>query len=396
MIAPMPQTAQPPRAITLPPPRWVGAAAVALASIAIASGLTFDAARTWSDLLVDGFFVLAAALGGLLFVAIHHLSGASWSAGVRRVAEAMTGALPVAALMMLGLFFGRRSLYPWAAGALSAVRESGPASSWYFATPFVFARMALFLIVWTVLAASIVRSSGRQDLSADPIHRRRMVRDSALFAVVFAWTFSLAAADWLLSLDPRWTSTIFAVYVFAGVFVEGVAAITLAVVLLHERGYLADVVTPHHMHDLGKLLFAFTTFWAYIWLSQYLLIWYGNLPDEAGYYQVRTSPAWIGLFAVNLIVNWVIPFLVLLPRESKRRRSVLKRVAIVLLFGRWLDVYLLVAPQTAKAPSFGVLEIALAVAYGGIAWYAVSTTLARRPLVARHDPCLADCLRHAQ
>ncbi|PYR14184.1 MAG: hypothetical protein DMG00_04395, partial [Acidobacteria bacterium] len=250
MIAPMPQTAQPPRAITLPPPRWVGAAAVALASIAIASGLTFDAARTWSDLLVDGFFVLAAALGGLLFVAIHHLSGASWSAGVRRVAEAMTGALPVAALMMLGLFFGRRSLYPWAAGALSAVRESGPASSWYFATPFVFARMALFLIVWTVLAASIVRSSGRQDLSADPIHRRRMVRDSALFAVVFAWTFSLAAADWLLSLDPRWTSTIFAVYVFAGVFVEGVAAITLAVVLLHERGYLADVVTPHHMHDL--------------------------------------------------------------------------------------------------------------------------------------------------
>src|SRR5205807_310513 len=295
MIAPMPQTAQPPRAITLPPPRWVGAAAVALASIAIASGLTFDAARTWSDLLVDGFFVLAAALGGLLFVAIHHLSGASWSAGVRRVAEAMTGALPVAALMMLGLFFGRRSLYPWAAGALSAVRESGPASSWYFATPFVFARMALFLIVWTVLAASIVRSSGRQDLSADPIHRRRMVRDSALFAVIFAWTFSLAAADWLLSLDPRWTSTIFAVYVFAG----------------------------------------------------------------------------------NLIVDWVIPFLVLLPRESKRRRSVLKRVAIVLLFGRWLDVYLLVAPQTAKAPSFGVLEIALAVAYGGIAWYAVSTTLAR-------------------
>jgi hypothetical protein len=396
MSAPMLLAAQPPRAMVLPPPRWVARAAVGLASVAIASGLTFDAARTWSDLLVNGFFVLAAALGGLVFVAIHHLSGASWSAGVRRVGEAMTGALPVAALMMLGLFFGRRSLYPWAAGAVSALRESGPSSSWYFATPLVFARMALFLIVWTVLAASIVRSSGKQDLSADPVHRRRMVRDSALFTVVFAWTFSLASADWLLSLDPRWTSTIFAVYVFAGVFVEGIAAITLAVVLLRERGYLADVVTEHHLHDLGKLLFAFTTFWAYIWLSQYLLIWYGNLPDEAGYYQVRTSPAWIVWFAVNLIVNWVIPFLVLLPRESKRRLSVLKRVAIVVLVGRWLDVYLLVAPQTTKTPAFGLLEVALAVAYAGIAWYAVGSMLARRPLVARHDPCLADCLRHRQ
>jgi hypothetical protein len=396
MIAPMPLAARPAPALTQPPPRWLAAAALASGSIAIALGLAFDAARTWSALLVDGFFVLAAALGGLVFIAVHHLSGASWSAGVRRVAEALTGALPIAAVMMLALFFGRRSLYPWASLASGSVSEGGPAASPYFAPWFVFARMALFLIAWMALAASIVRSSARQDISADPIHRRRMVRDSALFAVVFAWTFSLAAVDWLLTLDPHWTSTIYSVYVFAGVLVEGVAAITLAVVLLVERGYLTDVVSPNHLHDLGKLLFAFSTFWAYIWLSQYLLIWYGNLPEEAGYYQIRTSPAWLVLFAANLLVNWVVPFVVLLPRESKRRASVLKVVAIVLLAGRWLDLYLLVAPQTSKAPSFGPLEVALAAAYVAIGWYAVSTALARRPLVARHDPFLPGCLRHRQ
>src|SRR5262249_5700395 len=343
-----------------------------------------------------GFSLPAGARGGLACAAGPPPGGAWWPAGVGGGAEAPTAALPIAALMMLALFFGRRSLYPWASLATASVSENGPAASPYFASWFVFARMALFLIAWMALAASIVRSSARQDISADPIHRRRMVRDSALFAVVFAWTFSLAAVDWLLTLDPHWTSTIYSVYVFAGVLVEGVAAITLAVVLLLDRGYLADVVTPNHLHDLGKLLFAFSTFWAYIWLSQYLLIWYGNLPEEAGYYQTRTSPAWLVLFGANLLINWVVPFVVLLPRESKRRASVLKVVAIVLLAGRWLDLYLLVAPQTSKAPSFGPLEVVLAGAYVAIPWHVVWTALARRPLVARPHPFRPDCLRHRQ
>jgi hypothetical protein len=395
VMAPTPVTTTSGRKIAVRTPRWVGATALLIGATAIAVGLLRDATRIWSDLLVNGFFVLAAALGGLMFLAVHHLSGAAWSAGVRRVAEALTCALPIAAMMMLGLFFGRQSLYPWA-GAPSLAREAGPAGSWYFAPPFVFARMALFLTLWTALAMSIRRASARQDESADPIHHRRMVRVSAIFAVVFAWSFSLAAVDWLLSLDPHWSSTIFAVYVFAGVLVEGVATITFVTVLLHERGLLVDVVNANHLHDLGKLLFAFTTFWAYIWFSQYLLIWYGNLPEEAGYYQVRTEPAWLVWFLANLIVNWVVPFLILLPRASKRRPLVLKRVAMIILLGRWLDVYLLVAPQTTQRPVFGLLEIAIALAYVGITWHVVSGALARRPLVVRHDPYLSDCLRHQQ
>src|SRR5439155_898634 len=175
------------------------------------------------------------------------------------------------------------------------------------------------------------RGSSHQDTGADPIHHRRMVRYSAIFVVVFACSFSLASIDWLLTLDPRWTSSMYAVYVFSGVLVEGVAAVTLVVVLLHEHGHLADVVNANHLHDLGKLLLAFTTFWAYIWLSQYLLIWYSNLPEEAVHYVVRTGSGWLPLFAVNFLVNWLVPFCLLLPRVSKRSPSMLKWVAVLVL-----------------------------------------------------------------
>src|SRR5262249_41078789 len=150
--------------------------------------------------------------------------------------------------------------------------------------------------------------------------------------------FPIATTDWLMSLTPDWSSTIYFVYVLAGVLVEGVAAVTLAAVLLRERGLLEGVATEHHLHDLGKLLLAFTTFWAYIWLCQYLLIWYGNLPEEVGYYTTRLAPAWIAWFAVNVVVNWVIPFVALLPRRAKRHAGTLKSVAILLLVGRWIDV----------------------------------------------------------
>jgi hypothetical protein len=377
-------------------PAWVLQGGAIVGGAAIAIGLAHDAPRVWANLLIDGFLVVALALGGLAFVAIHHLSGATWSAGMRRVAEALTCVLPLAAAAMLALFIGRSSLYPWAAGAHRPAGAASSTGTWFFAPAIVFARMGLFLAMWTACAVALRRSSDRQDESPAPVHHRRAIRRSAIFAVLFAWSFPVAAVDWLLSLNPEWTSTIFFVYVFAGVLVEGVAAITLATVILRERGLLRDVVTDSHLHDLGKLLFAFTTFWAYIWLCQYLLIWYGNLPDEAGYYQTRTGPGWLVWFAANVIVNWVIPFLALLPRAAKRSARTLKVVSGVLLVGRWIDVYLLVAPETSRTAVWGALEVAIAAGYACVAWWWVSRALAARPLIVRHDPCLAECLQHHQ
>lgn len=366
-----------------------------LGVVAIAVGLDRDAVRTWSNLLIDGFYVLSIALGGMLFIAVQQLCGSIWSVGMRRVAEAMMCALPVAALMMLALFFGRGDLYAWGAAARSTERAAALATP-YFAAPVVLARLALFLTLWLVFAWLIRRASVRADISADPVHHRRTVQYCAAFVVLFAVSFSLASVDWLLALDPRWMSTMYAVYVGAGLLVQGVAAVTLIVVLLHQRGHLVETVNANHLHDLGKLLLALTTFWAYIWLCQYLLIWYGNLPDEVTYYIVRTSPRWAVVFFGNFIVNWVVPFGVLLPRAAKRSPIVLKWVAVLILIGRWIDVYLLVMPQTMKAPALGLIELSIAAAYGSVLWFVVSAALARQPLVVFHDPRLVECLHHEQ
>ena len=382
-----------PTGIRMPLARLVPPVIVGL--VAIAVGLNTDPVRTWSSLLVAGFYVLSVALGGLLFIAVQQLSGAAWSVGMRRVAEAMTCALPVAAVMMVLLFFGRGDLFAWAAVAPVGERAAGLGTR-YFAVVFVAFRTVLFLGLWMVFAWLMRRTSERQDTSDDPIHQRRMLRYSAVFIVLFALSFSLATVDWLLALDPRWMSTIYAVYAFAGLLVQGVAAVTLVVVLLHEHGHLVDTVNANHLHDLGKLLLALTTFWAYIWLCQYLLIWYGNLPDEVTYYVVRTGPRWVALFFANLVINWLIPFGVLLPRASKRSPTVLKWVAVLILIGRWLDVYLLVMPQTMTAPAFGLLELSIAAAYGSVLWFVVSAALARQPLIVLHDPLLFECLRHEQ
>lgn len=384
-----------PRAFDPRARQWIAVGASVVGVAAAGFGFAHDPARVWTNLLIDGFLLLALALGGLAFLTIHHLSGAAWSTGMRRIAEALTAVLPLAAVAMLMLFFGRTYLYPWATAA-GAVTGGPGGGSWFFTTPAVFVRMALLLAAWTACAGALRRASARQDLSDAAIHQRTSVRGAAIFAVVFAWSFPIAAIDWLMSLSAEWTSTMFFVHVFAGVLVEGLAAVTLATVLLRERGFLRNVVNEHHLHDLGKLLLAFSSFWAYIWLCQYLLIWYGNLPEEAGYYQTRTRPDWLAWFALNVTVNWAVPFLVLLRRAAKRDARTLKIVAIVLLLGRWIDLYLLVAPETMRTATWGPLEIAIALGYAGIAWQVVSRALARRPLVVRHDPFLADCVQHHQ
>jgi len=384
-----------PRPVDLQAGRWAAAASLVVGVAAVAFGLARDPVRLWTNLLIDGFFLVALALGGLAFLVIHHLSGAAWSAGMRRIAEALTSTLPFGAVAMLALFFGRAYLYPWA-HAGRAVSGGGGADSWFFTPPVVFVRMALLLAAWTACAVGLRRASARQDTSAATADQRTVVRRAAICAVVFAWSFPIAAIDWLMSLSAEWTSTMFFVQVFAGVLVEGLAAITLTTVLLRERGLLRDVVTEHHLHDLGKLLLAFSTFWAYIWLCQYLLIWYANLPEEAVYYQTRTRPDWVAWFAINVVVNWAVPFCVLLSRGAKRDARTLKIVAIVLLGGRWIDLYLLVAPGTMRTATWGALEVAIAAAYTGVAWQIVSRALSRRPLVVRHEPYLDDCVHHHQ
>ena len=365
---------------------WV---VVAAGAAAAAAGIVLDPQRTWSNLLVNGYYMLALALAGVVFIALQHLCGAAWSANMRRVAEAMMAALPAAAVLMLALFFGRGTLY-------AAHVDLPSPKAWYLATPFFFGRMALFVAAWTAFAWTMRRTSLLQDRDGAAAHHRRLVKLSAVFLAFFAVSFSLASFDWLMTLTRNWSSTIFAIYAFAGLLTGGVAAITLTTVLLVERGDLEAVVNEHHLHDLGKLLFAFSTFWAYIWVSQYLLIWYGNLPDETPYYLVRTSGAWTVPFLLNVAVNWVVPFLVLMPRASKRNRRVLKWIAIVMLAGRWLDLYVAVMPALYPSPAIHAIDLAILAGCAAGFFLLVTRALAAAPLVPLNNPSFYQSLAHHQ
>ncbi len=377
------------------------AAAALVGLAALGAGLAADVERAWSAWLVASVGVTDLGLFGLVFVATQYASGAAWSVALRRIPEAMAHAIALGGAGVLAVLLARPALYPWAHGFGDHAGPLAAFKVWWLSWPFAVARAVAYLAVWLGFARAIVAHSRQQDRDADPGHTTRHIRLSVALLILFAVTFSLASFDWVMSLEPEWYSTIFPVYRFAGLFSGGLAALIVAAVAL-RRGPLRFVVTDEHLHDLGKLLFAFCTFWMYIWFSQYMLIWYANFPEETSYFIVRTRGAWGLLFYTNVLLNWVVPFLALLRRSPKRRPELLGKVALVVLIGRWLDLHLLITPATTAAAAplptaadvFSLWDLAGAAALAGVAGWAAARALGRAPLVPVNDPNLPASLQY--
>jgi hypothetical protein len=361
---------------------------VLLGGAALAAGMSQAPERLWFDLLLDSYYLLSLGLGALVFVAVQYVTSAGWSVGLRRVPEAMAAILPVAAVGLVAVLLARPSLYPWT-GAESAAAP--PLREAWLTRPFFLVRAAVYLAAWVVFGFALVRTSRLQDRDGDPAYTRRNVGLSAAFLVVFGVTFWLASGDWLMSLEPEWASTIFAVYQFAGLFLGGLAGIILLAACLRWLGPFRQVFRGDHVHDLGKLLFGFSTFWAYLWFCQLLLIWYVNNPEEVTYFTRRLDGAWRPLFFLNLVLNWGVPFLVLLPRWTKRQPGVLATVCLVVLAGRWLDLYVGILPSAAESTPAGLLwESGLAAGALGLFGLVFFAALQTAPLIPVKDPYLVE------
>jgi len=314
----------------------------------------------------------------------------------------MASVLPFGAVGLAVVFLLHPETYVWSTGPSGEIGAAHAFKAVWLSRPFFLARSAIYLATWMLFSLAIVRNSRRQDNDGDLCHTRRSTRLSIGFLPVFAVTVSLASFDWIMSLEPTWYSTIFAVYHFAGLFSGGLAGIVVLVILLQKlgprgMGPLHGLVSAEHLHDLGKLLFGFCTFWMYIWFSQYMLIWYSNIPEETTYFVARQHGLWAPLFYLNVCLNWVVPFVVLLGRGAKRESSVLFKVAVLVLAGHYLDLYLMVIPPFAgPTPVFGLWEAAPLLLAGAIIPLVVLRTLAKEPVIPLRDPLLSVSLRHHQ
>jgi len=376
-------------------------AAVGLAALAAGFGLGRAQGDDWRYFLhaylVEFAFFLSISLGALFFVALHHVSRAGWSVAVRRLAEVFLGNLALLAVLflpiLLAMALGNHSLYRWTDPRQVAASEllrhkAGWLSVWFFAL-----RAVLYFVAWTLLARFFFRRSLQQDRSGEPRLTIQMERASGPALLVFAGTVTFAAFDWLMSLEPTWFSTIFGVYYFSGAAVGFLAALVLAALVVQSSGRLTGTITTEHYHDLGKLLFGFVVWWGYIAFSQYMLIWYGNIPEETVYYLKRQTGPWAIVSLVLLFGHLLIPFLGMLSREVKRRRVLLGFWAVWLLVFHWLDMYWLVMPNLgADRLPLGPIDLCLLVGIGGLYLAGVLAAAGDRPLLPLKDPRLGESL----
>jgi len=350
--------------------------------------------RFYPSYLVAFVFFLSLALGALFFVLVQHATRAGWSVAVRRIAEAVAPNvfLPMAVLAV-PVLAGLRVLYPWTDHAAVEADHLLHAKAAWLNAPFFTVRAVFYFAVWSVFALWFHRTSVRQDATGDPRLTQKMETTSTAALILFAFTVTFFAFDFLMSLTPHWYSTIFGVYFFAGCVLGFFALITVLAILVQRAGALRRTITAEHYHDLGKLIFAFTVFWAYIAFSQYMLMWYANLPEETFWYAARQTGSWTSWSLLLLFGHFLVPFLALMSRNAKRRRWFLLTGALWMLAMQWADVYWLVMP--AKSPGvipFSLMDVAVFVGIGGLFFAAAIRRLGAHAVVPVNDPRLAESL----
>jgi hypothetical protein len=353
--------------------------------------------------LVNSFFFFALGLGALFFLALQYATETGWYASVKRIIEAVAGFLPygmgLLALTLLTItFLDGAHIYSWMDPEMT-----NPAShhydeiidgkSAYLNKPFFWIRTILYMVVYFIFLRGFrMRSLEEDRIGGTELHFKNY-RKGAIFLVFFAVFSSTSSWDWLMSIDVHWFSTLFGWYTFAGMWCSTMVVLVLLTLYLKSLGYLPKV-NDSHIHDLGKWTFATSFLWSYLWFSQFMLIWYANIPEETTYYLMRIENFKFMYFAMFLI-NFSFPMLILMSRDAKRNAGILSFVGLIILTGHWFDVYVMIAAGSMGAGAkLGILELGMAVLFVGFFIRVILVNLTKSPLTPVNHPFLDESIHH--
>jgi hypothetical protein len=376
------------------------AAAVGVAGLAVAWGMSRGSAaattRFFTSYLANYCYFLSLALGALFLVLLEHLARAGWSVVVRRLAEGIAAMLPALGLLFLPILWGMPYLYPWVRPDPALNEHLAGLLRWkqpYLNEGFFAIRVAIYFLAWLSMGYYYLLLSSRQDRTGEVYLTRRLEKLAPVSMIVFGLTVTFASFDWMMSRDPFWYSTIYGVYYFAGCAVSAFALLSIVAVLVQRSHHLEQAITADHYQDLGKYTFGFVIFWGYIAFSQYMLMWYANLPEETAWYHRRTIGPWGYVSALLILGHFFLPFLALISRAAKRNRTFLAAMCLWILMMHWLDVYWLIMPESHRRDvPLSWMDLATFVGIGGLCAAAGLLWLLGRPLLPIRDPRLPESL----
>jgi hypothetical protein len=362
--------------------------------------------KPWANLLVNNFFFLAVSLGALFFLAVQYAAQAGWTVVVLRVLEAMSQFIWIPMVVVLiiaatGLaHVGGNHIWHWMAEGIMDPNSANydkliAGKEAYLNGPFFIIRLLIYFVGWAGVAILLRKLSLKSD-NGSIDHGRNWVKMrniSAGFLVFFAVTSSTSAWDIIMSIDTHWFSTLFGWYVFAGMFVSALTVLMLIVLYLKTKGYL-EQVNRSHIQDMAKFMFAFSIFWTYLWFSQYMLIWYSNIPEEVTYYMIRFREYKV-IFMTMLAMNFLFPVLVLMSRDSKRNFGFILAAGLIMIFGHWLDVYIMIYPGSVGINwSIGLINMGTFLGFAGLFIFVVFRAISKAPLMPENHPMYIESKYH--
>jgi len=358
-------------------------------------GAFLNPEQFYQSYLFGYLFWIGLPLGSIVLLSLHHMVAGGWGFVIQRILESGSRTVPLMAILVLPILFGVKELYVWAQPNVVVADQILQHKQAYLNPTFFTVRTAIFFLIWSILFYLLTKWSGDQDKSGDPALTTRLERLGGPAILLYVLTVTFASIDWVMSLDPHWFSTIFGFMFVVGQALLTLAFATLAVSQLVNHKPLAGVIQRKHFHDLGNLILAFVALWAYMAVSQFLIIWSGNLPEEIPWYLHRSHGGWQWLAIFVVLFHFAAPFMLLLMRRNKRNATILARIAIGIIIMRFFDLYWILAPNFhPDVFSIHWMYVAAPVGIGGV-WLAVFlSSLKNRPLLPLKDPRLQEAFEN--